>query len=152
MAGKVLNAFSKGFPGTVSRSVDDIIEALVNADTVAIPFGAPVVLNGAGVKAFASGNTAAQFLGVAVRIAKTNETYGADDAAYQANELVDVLKRGTVSVKVEGTPAAGADVYVTAAGAFTATSAGGTKLTNCKFKSAADANGVAEMVILTRNY
>lgn len=145
MAGKVLNAFSRGFAGTVSRSVDDIVESLLNAGAAKIEFGAPVKLSGTGVE---TATSEVGFVGVAVRIAKTNETYGADDAAYQPKELVDVLKRGTISVKcAAGTPALGGKVYVTAAG-FAAT--GSNALPNAVWHSAADTNGIAELVLTNR--
>lgn len=152
MAGKVLNALSKGFAGTVSRSADEIIESFVNTDTDAILFGNPVVLNNNGVKNFVGGtSTDPQFVGVAVRIAKTNDTYGVEDAKYNVGELVDVIKRGTVSVAVTGTtaPALGGKVYIAADGTFTADSTG-TEIKNCVWKTGKDSDGIAEMAILTR--
>lgn len=156
MAGKVLNALSKGFAGTVSRSVDEIIESFVNKDTVAIPFGAPVALSSNGVViAKSAASNAPTVIGVAVRIAKTNDTYGTDDAKYNVNELVDVIKRGTVSVKcVSGTPALGGDVYFNTAGEFTAeattSSVANTKIANAVWKTGADSNKIAEVALLTR--
>ena len=40
--GKVLNAFGYGYPGAVTRSVDDIVISVRNASETDIPFGAPV--------------------------------------------------------------------------------------------------------------
>lgn len=154
MAGKVLNSFTKGFAGTVSRAVDDVIESFVNNDTKAIEFGAPVVLDGNGVKNFvAASSTADDFVGIAVRVAKTNETYGLDDAAWQSKEICEILKRGTVSIKVKSgvtAPVLGGKVYIDkTTGEFT-TATTGTALPNCKFKGGVDANNIAEVAVLTR--
>lgn len=154
MAGRVIGtSFDHGFAGHVSRSVDNIVLNSVNGDTKAIEFGAPVVLATNGVKNFVGGSsTAAQFVGIAVRIAKTNETYGKDDAAYQVGENIDVLTRGTVSVVcVAGTPAEGGAVYIDGNGDFTANAASATLIANAKWRGGADANKVAELTVLTRN-
>ena len=46
--GKVLSTFDIGWPGAISRSVDDIVVSLKNAGTDPIPFGAPVFLTSDG--------------------------------------------------------------------------------------------------------
>ena len=77
-----------------------------------------------------------------------------------------VFQRGSINVLCQrGTPALGGDVYVRIAktadyatalvGGFEAeadekTAGNSVKLTNCQWGGAADANGVAELVILTR--
>ena len=156
MAGKVYAAL-KGFAGTVSRSVDDIIESFVNKESTAnIAFGAPVVFDAStgGVKKVASGSTEA--LGVAVRSTKTENTYGGNDPAYKPGELVDVIKRGSVIINVGNslTPAAGGIVYITKATGAWATSADSTNTINTgwKFKGAKDANYNVEIVLPERNY
>lgn len=152
MAGKVIGkTFDYGFAGQVSRSIDDIVEALPNLGSAAIAFGAPVVLSGDGVRAFAGGDTAGQVIGFATRYTKTNDTYGEDDAKCNPGEMVSVLKRGTMTVKVlDGTPAKGGKVYLTAGGAVSAAATGNTALTNMVFASGMDGNGIAEITILTR--
>lgn len=156
MAGKVIGkTFDVGFPGQVSRGVDEVIESLVNAGNGNIDFGTAVVLADTkdGVAAFGAGKTAADLIGFAVRIMKTNETYGEDDATYKPKDMVDVLKRGTVTVAVAaGTPERGGAVYLTPQGKVSADAAGNTQLPNAKFKGGKDGNGVAEIVLTTRNY
>ena len=54
--GKVISNFDLGWPGAISRSVDDIVVSLKNNSTAPIPFGAPVFLtdDGSGVEGFSS--------------------------------------------------------------------------------------------------
>lgn len=156
MAGKVYQAL-KGFTGAISRSVDDIVEAFVNAESAtAINFGDPVVFDATtgGVKKVASTSTGV--LGVAVRTLKTEETYGGNDPKYKPGELVDVLKRGSIIINVGSTltPAAGGVVYITKATGAWATAADSTNTidTGWKFKGTKDANNNVEIVIPERNY
>lgn len=156
MAGKVIGkTFDIGFPGHVSRGVDDVIESMVNMGAGNIEFGTAVVLDDtkAGVAAFGAGKTADDLVGFAVRIMKTNETYGQDDALYKPKELVDVLKRGSVTVAVDGgTPVMGGAVYLTPQGKVSAAAASNTLIPNAKFKGAKDINNVAEIVLVSRKY
>lgn len=154
MAGKVLN-WTNGFPGTVSRSIDDIIESIVNGESSApIAFGAPVALVDGAVKNVSADNT--DVIGVAIRTVKTEETYGGDNPIYKAHEMVDVLKRGSVAILVsDGSPAAGGKVYIVkATGAFrtSADSSNTIEMAGWKFKGGKDANNVAEIVLTERVY
>lgn len=154
MAGKVINYASNGFPGTLSRSIDDVIESIVNSDTNAIAFGSPVALVSGAVKNVSADNT--DIIGIALRTIKTEETYAQGDAKYKTHEMVDVLKRGTVSVTVSnGSPAAGGTVYVVkATGAIrtTADSSNTVQMSGWKFKGGKDSNNVAEIVLTERVY
>ena len=154
MAGKVLT-WTNGFPGTISRSIDDVVESIVNGEsTASIAFGAPVALVSGKVKNTSADNT--DIIGIAVRTIKTEETYGGGDPVYKPNEMVDVLKRGSVAVTVStGSPAAGGTVYVVkATGAIrtTADSSNTVQMSNWKFKGPKDANNVAEIVLTERVY
>ena len=91
--GKVLSTFDKGWPGAISRSIDDVVVSLKNVDETPIPFGAPVFLtdNGDGVVNFIpnGSQTFERFVGFAVRAAsKTPDTYpeGQDMSAGQGNQ------------------------------------------------------------------
>ncbi len=154
MAGKVLKQFTNGWPGQVSRSIDDIIEAFANKDTAAIAFGAPVALVSGNIKNVSATNTTV--IGIACRTIKTEETYGQGDCKYMPGEMVDVLKRGTVAVYVPtGTPTAGGTVYIVkATGAFAvaADSTNTIEMAGWKFKGGVDANKVAEIVLTERVY
>ena len=60
--GKVLSEFLHGWPGAVTRSKDDVIVSLKNADSNPISFGAPVFLDAAsgGAVNFIPGQTTAE--------------------------------------------------------------------------------------------
>ena len=168
--GKTLNL---GYPGTVSRSADAIIEnrPVRSTDTTNINFGAAVVLNSDNTYSlFGASNTAADFAGVAVREVKQSTDYllSSQGGYYAPGQPCDVLERGSVTVTcTEGTPAAGGPVYiVTVAGSgavsqvgdFVATSTpagtGSTavELTNAQWKTGnLDANNTAEITITSRN-
>ena len=75
--GKVLDAFGYGYPGTVTRSVDDIVISVRNASDGDIPFGEPVFLGGLGAVPFdvSDPQEFETFLGFTVRIPdKTPDT------------------------------------------------------------------------------
>lgn len=154
MGGKVLT-WGKGFPGTVSRSIDDIIESFVNGEsTDPILFGMPVALDGGKVVNVSASKT--DIIGIAIRTAKTEETYKQGDAKYLAKELVDVLLRGSVVVAVSnGDPVAGGKVYVVKATGAIRTSADSSntvEMANWKFKGGKDSNGYAEIVLTERAF
>lgn len=158
-----------GYPGTVSRGVDSIIENrfVQSSDVNPIPFGYPVILNSNNTYSlFGATGTAATFAGIAVREVKTNTTYVTNaNGAYQPGQPCDVLQRGSATVQVNnGTPTANGTVYVRIAlnasipagviGGFEAVADGTNTiaLTNVKFKTGLlDANNVAEVTILVRN-
>ena len=155
MAGKVYS-ITNGFPGTISRSIDDVVESLANVGSGAILFGYPVCLKnadiGKGVENISADNT--NVIGIAVRVAKTNETYGTDDPQYKVGDMVDVIKRGTVVVHVDnGSPSAGGTVHIVkATGKIRASqdSTNTVEMSGWKFTGAKDANGNAEIVLTER--
>ena len=158
MAGKVLDTFTHGWPGTISRSVDDIVVAHANRSNAPIAYGVPVVLDSTktGVIPFASTSAAADLVGFTVRSgSKTPDTYGSDASAYNPGEIAEVLVRGSMTVAVEsGNPIPGGKVYlVKATGAISASAdaTNNVELTNVRFRSTKDSGRRAEIVILTRN-
>ena len=107
--GKVLSGFPNGWAGAISRAVDDIVEAHGNTSGTAIPFGSPVFLDGdhTGVTGITANAGAETFLGFAVRSpAKTPSVYGNEEegsrASYEADEIVDVLVRGSIVLPASG--------------------------------------------------
>lgn len=167
MPGMVIGkSLLRGFFGNVARSIDTIIEASQNKEATApIAFGAPVVLksDGTGVINWASTNVAADFAGIAVREVKTETVYGSNVAQYDANDVMDVLKRGSVIVKcvkdatATNDPVKGGVVYIRkATGEFVAAAEGTSgadtvALDNVVWgQNGVDANGAAELVILKR--
>lgn len=157
MAGKVLNFATNGYPGTISRSIDDVVESFANVEASdPIAFGAVVALDATNNGVVNVDADHLNIIGIAVRVAKTNNTYGQDDAKYNAKDMVDVIKRGTVVVAVSnGSPAAGGTVHVVkATGAIRASadSSNTVEMTGWKFKGAKDANGNAEIVLTERAF
>ena len=116
--GKVLSEFLNGKPGTISRSIDDIVEAWPNTGAGPLPFGVPVFkdANSKGVKAFSEFTTApaaADFVGFSVRSAsKTPDTYGSDTAAYAAGEMADILVRGAIVAEMVSNSPVFSQVYL----------------------------------------
>ena len=154
--GKVLSSFTNGFPGAIARAVDDIVISVANQSGDPIPFGTPVMLSNdrTGVVRFNPvGKTAADFIGVTVRNpSKTPDTYGDNEGTYAPDDIVDVLVRGHIAVKLAGTGAAvGGSVGVNADGFTAATGTGIVTLDSAHITALPDANGIAEIVLNTRN-
>jgi hypothetical protein len=164
--GKSLNL---GYPGSVSRSADAIIDNRVvrPTDTANIPFGSPAVLNADNTySAFGAGSTAALFAGIAVRNVKQGTVYGTNvQGFYAPADACDVLGRGSVTVTCSvGTPTAGGPVYIRTVlnGAIPLGIVGGYEvaadgtnsvlITNAKWTTGKlDANRTAEVTVIQRN-
>lgn len=153
-----------GFAGSYARQPDMIVNTRPAGGSAAIPFGAPLIYSGTDVVQMGSGATAAQFVGVAGREIKSSLTYlEQTPGQYNPGDPVSVFQRGSIQVYCQrGTPALGGAVYVriTANGSYETAVVGGfeaeadssntVQLTNCQWGGPADANGIAELVILTR--
>lgn len=171
MPGKVIGrSFNFGYPGQIARQPDDVVRTRPVAEgAVGINFGDPVVINGDGsVEKFGTEAgviyKASQFAGVAARRIKSATSYPNQElGVYLELEPCDVIQRGSVSVQVNyGTPLVGSSVYIRVQanpaipsgiiGGFEATADGenSIELTNSKWGTGKDSNGVAELVILTR--
>ena len=155
-----------GFAGCYARQPDMIVETRPAGGEANIVFGAPLVYGEDGVSVAPAGATftADKFVGVAGFEIKSVLTYF-DQAVgqYGPGEPVSVFQRGSINVKVhDGAPALGGAVYVRTktsetyttgvVGGFSATNDTGNvvQLTNCQWGGPADANGIAELVILTK--
>lgn len=162
-------AMPHGFAGSYARQPDSIINTRPVGGKVNIPFGtalmydsgkAVVAMGGAGV-------AAAKFAGVAGSEIKSALSYtDQNTGVYAPGDACSVFQRGSINVLCQrGAPALGGDVYVriettedypaALVGGFEAiaddkTAGHSIKLPNCQWGGAADANGVAELVILTR--
>ena len=120
--GKVQEAFSNGWPGAISRSVDDIVISLKNVSESDIPFGAPVFLSSGGAVPFnlTMPQEFAAFLGFAVRVAdKTPETYpsgqfndGNQAGVWKPGDVMEILVRGGISVTAAANGTRGGKVYI----------------------------------------
>ena len=159
-----------GFAGCYARQPDMIVETRPAGGSTPIPYGTPLVYGTApAVVAAGAGFTAAKFAGVAGFEIKSALTYLDQQAGqYAVGEPVSVFQRGSINVKCTGgTPAVGGAVYIlvaeseqgdltnAAVGDFVAsadstTAANTVQLTNCQWGGSADANGVAELIILPR--
>lgn len=150
-----------GYAGSYSRQPDTIIDT--HPAGGAIPFGAGVVFSSGAVVVPGSSATADDFVGVACREVKSATDYlNQNVGSYVQYDAVPVIKRGCVNVICQrGTAALDGTVYLRVAanasypnavvGGFEASadSTNTVALTNVKWKGAADANGVAEIRILT---
>lgn len=155
-----------GFAGCYARQPDMIVETRPAGGEAPIPFGAPLVYDATKPAVVAAGATfaAANFVGVAGCEIKSALTYLDQQAGqYAPGEPVSVFQRGSINVKCyDGTPALGGTVYVRTGtsetyttgvvGGFSANNESGktVALTNCQWGGPADANGIAELVILTK--
>ena len=157
--GKVLTNFMKFFPGAISRSVDDIVISMKNATSSPIAAGAAVFVSsdGSGVTTVRPGSTPDEFVGIAVRSpSATPETYGADVRPYAANDPVDILVRGCITVALENAATtAGGEVHLNLSDGTYATEEEEDvtiQLPNCSWRrSATAADNCAEIVIRERN-
>jgi len=164
MPGKAIGkSLDLGYPGTFSRNPDCVIQNRpTKGDT---QFGAPVKLNSDSTfTAIGAGDTAAAFVGIAVRIVKQQTDYYSTQVVYKDKESMDVLTHGSVTVRVtSGAPTAGSPVFIRIAAnpAFpdskvgdivaAADGANTIQLSNAVFHTGkVDANGVAEITVLTR--
>lgn len=163
--GKVMD---HGYAGGYARQPDMIVNTRPAGGADNIPFGMPLKYDADGnVIAFGTGSTAADFVGVASKEIKTELNYLSQQAGqYAPGEAVSTFQRGAVNVKCQrGAPALNGAVYVrivaneaypnAVVGGFEASADVGestsytVQLTNCKWAGPADANGIAEMRILT---
>lgn len=167
--GKVLEAFGYGYPGAVTRSVDDIIISVRNASGDDIPFGAPVFMTENGAVPFdpESPQEFASFLGFAVRVAdKTPDAYpqgqfndpdsAGETGAWKAGDLMEVLVRGSVALVSTVSGAPGGKLYIRKSdGKLTATAgaAGSTVLLeNVRIRNPRNGwSGCCEAVVNRRN-
>ena len=155
-----------GFAGCYARQPDMIVETRPAGGETPIVFGTPLVYDTDNVSVIPAGATftAAEFVGVAGFEIKSVLTY-LDQAVgqYAPGEPTSVFQRGSINVKCyDGTPALGGTVYVRTGtsdtyatgvvGGFSANNESGktVALTNCQWGGPADANGIAELVILTK--
>lgn len=168
MSGKSIGiSMNYGFPGTYARTPDDIVTSRqLKEGSAAVPFGACLMTNTDNTYSPVDGTfTASRFGGVALRIVKQAVSYtDQNETAYNAGEMVSAINRGAVVVKCNsGTPTAGGKVYVRikanasvvggVVGGFEAAADGENtvELTNVQWTNGyVDANGVAEITILTR--
>ncbi len=168
MSGKAIGiSMNYGFPGSYARTPDDIVtHRQLKEGSDAIPFGACLMANGDNTYSPVDATfTAAKFGGVALRVVKQAVSYAQQEqTCYNALDMVNALNRGAVVVNCNnGTPTAGGAVYVRikenasvvggVVGGFEAAADGENSvlLTNVQWTNGyVDANGVAEITILTR--
>lgn len=164
MAGFAIGkSFKQGVPGMITRSSDNQVNVYPNKGDTDIKFGTPVVRSSNGVVAWASTSSIDNFIGIAVRIVKTNKAYAGKEAVYEKNAAVDVLTRGGIAVvctkdaTATTNPSAGGKVYIRkATGAFVAAAEGTggadtVEVPNAKWATGTmDSDGVTEITLLQR--
>ena len=163
--GKVIERFSNGVAGAISRSVDDIVISVKNAGETDIPFGAPVFLTSGGAVAFNPANPQDfdTFLGFTVRVAdKTPDSYPQDQAgtpqagAWKPNDVMEVLVRGGIAVPMGASGEQGGKVYIRKSDGALTVAAGqsGTTvlLENVRIRNPQGVGGnIAEVIVNSRN-
>jgi hypothetical protein len=159
--GKSLNY---GFAGSYARTPDCITVTRPNASGANIRLATALMYNATGVVVPSDGTlTAANFVGIAARETKTILEYldQNNGMEFPPNDAVSVFQRGSIAmICTQGTPVVGGAVYVRTVadtgkniGDFEAVADGGNsiQLTNAQWGGDKDANGVCELVLLTRN-
>ena len=167
--GKVLQIFGHGQPGSISRSVDDIVISIRNASDKDIAFGAPVFLGDDGAEPFSTANPQdfTTFLGFAVRVAdKTPDAYprgqfndpdsAGETGAWHANDLMEVLVRGSVALATTVSGGRGGKLYIRKSDGKLTASAGASGssvlLENVRIRRSRDAfSPCCEAVVNKRN-
>ena len=165
MKGHVIGkTMDHGFAGSYSRQPDMIINTRCAGGNAGIPFGAALTYDtDKNVVVFGT-QSSNNFIGVAGREVKSSVEYlDQNTGMYTPGDAVPVFMRGSINVKCQrSTPGLGGAVYVRTAeneaypgcivGGFEAEADSGktTLLGNCQWGGPADANGVAELIILTR--
>ena len=160
--GKVLSSFTNGWPGAVSRSIDNVIIAMKNGSEGNIPFGVPVffISNENACMPFdpdhASACSADNFLGMTARSGiKTPEEYGSSAAVFTPKDPVEILVRGSMTVTFAHGVDPGEKVYIRKSDGELVTSAGTSgstlELPNVRVRTASDEENRAEIVILDRH-
>lgn len=173
MPGVVIGrSLNNGFPGQYAAQPDEITSAFPNTGDAAMVFGSAVFgFNGGVAVAGSTGltPTAANFKGVAKANVKTANAYNPQSlGGFAQSEPVPVFERGAICVFVSNSavnaPAIDGPVYIRVAGGTATTPVNGFEtipdattpantilLTNATWGSRADSNGVAELVLKTRN-
>jgi hypothetical protein len=159
--GKSLNY---GFVGSFARTPDCITVTRPNTSGANIRLGTALVYDATGgVIPIDATFTADKFVGIAARETKTILEYLDQNSGmeFPPNDAVSVFQRGSISMACTiGTPVVGGAVYVrtvagvgSAIGDFEAVADGTNNvlLTNAQWGGGKDANGVSEIVLLTRN-
>lgn len=166
MSGKTIGRqLNNGFAGSFARTPDMIITTRP-AEGNDILFGKALIKGtGSNVKLADATTTMANFVGIAGKEVKTVFDYNNQDGVYKEGEAVSVFQRGSVNVIcANGAPSIGSPVYIAiTTSAFTDAKVGDIcaevegnentdyiKLTNAQWGGIADANGIAELVLLTR--
>ena len=153
-----------GYPGSRSRSVDEVVESYANADTKEIAFGQPVFLNaeGTGVVGISSSADPARFIGITCRAAAKTPNVYEDPANPTANstgtylkgEMMDVLTRGSVVVECTGAAVKpGMQVYFNKTYGYASSQASDATMAvpGVNFRSVKDATGRAEILVKERH-
>jgi hypothetical protein len=164
--GKVLENFTNGFPGTPSRTRDEIIITMQNGSGKEIPFGAPVFLKTDGSAEpwdVDYPQEFTQFLGFAVRVPdKTPDAYAVSqnqeypEGVWRPNETMEILVRGAVTVPMAVSANRGSVVYLKKADGKLVVSPGATGSTilleNVRLRNPRDTEtNVAEVIVNKRN-
>lgn len=165
MRGQVIGkTMPHGYAGSYSRQPDMIVATRPSGGKDNIPFGAALTYDSNKNVVVFGTQESNSFVGVACKEIKSSINYlNQNVGEYVPGEAVPVFMRGSINVLCQrSTPSLGGAVYIRTAanesypncvvGGFEAeVDAGKTTLIgNCQWGGPADANGVAELIIMTR--
>jgi len=152
MSGKTIGgALNHGFAGSYARHPEQIITTRPSGQADDIPFGAPLAkgTDGTAVVFDSGSDTAPDFIGVVGKEVKSALSYPHQDGVYAEGEPVSVFQRGSINVSCAGgTPAINGAVYID--GSVFSAASGGVTIPNAQWGGPKDANGIAELVLLSR--
>lgn len=152
-----------GQAGNYARQPDMIVNTFPVGGSDKIAFGTPLKLSDGKVVAMGASSNSTDFIGIAGREFKSALDYlNQGIGEYAPDEPCSVFQRGSINVKCQrGTPSYGGAVYVriTANSSYSTAVVGGfeassdtdksVQLLNCAWQGPADANGIAELRILS---
>lgn len=164
--GKVLETFMNGFPGTPSRTADEIIITMQNgSEHDALP-GAPIFLKTDGTAEpydIDYPQEFEQFLGFAVRVpdktpdtAVTSQNQANPLAVWRPDETMEILVRGAITVPMAVSANRGSAVYLRKSDGKLLSSPGSAGTTmlleNVRLRNPRDSDsGCAEVIVNKRN-
>jgi hypothetical protein len=121
-----LTDYVQGFPGMLADGNTQSRPSGINADATPTPFGAAVFSTGTGRQVTKTPGT--KFKGIVIADAGIVGGLNATPDAHGQYGTMSLCDMGNIWVTATGAAAKDAAVYVTAAGAFTATSTGNTAI------------------------
>lgn len=134
-----------GVPGLIADMRNRTVRSLTSQSASNMAFGVPVYQGASDDVCLGAADTGiGAFLGISVLDPAVRPAF---NNAYGPGDTVGVLTKGPIWVTAASATTPQAPVYVTPAGAFTATASGNTLIPNAVFETTAASGGVARLRI-----